>query len=346
MNKGGQENKRFPAADGIRGLAVLIVLMAHALVMFIPASRPYLGGTGKIGVWLFFVLSAFLLSAKFIKTGINARSLTEYALGRAIRILPMFFIASIFYFAVGYYDYHHLIKIITFREGYGHLWTIPVEFKFYFLLPVFSFLFCTMYRLKGILLLMLAAALIIISFRLVFPADSIPENSIYTRWYVSSFVLGMVLAYTLLCARPVKEWLGRMSGVIMLLALAGIVLIIPAIPEKIIGKPLISNLPTSYFSLSIFWSIFIYFSFYDKGFFKAILTSNLMRDIGNHSFSTYLFHWFVLTELSARYSGSITCMIAGIIISLIAGKIIYICIERNIETARHSLQKFIFSPSR
>lgn len=326
-------------------MAVLIVIIAHALVMFIPATRHYLEGTGKIGVWLFFVLSAFLLTGKFIKSGINKHSLTEYALGRISRILPMFLIAASFYFIVGYYDYQKLIRIVTFREGYGHLWTIPVEFKFYFLLPLISFLFCALYKLKGMPLIILTAVAIVISSRMIFPAHSIPENSIYTRWYISSFVLGIVLAYFLFSAPPVTNQIGKRSGIMMLLALTGIVFTIPAIQEMLFGKSLITNLSTSYLSLSFFWSVFIYFSFYDNGLFRRLLTSNIMRGIGNQSFSTYLFHWFVLTELSKRYCGSILCMIAGIIISLILGNIIYTCIEKKIEKARHSFQKFVFDPS-
>ena len=53
-NQKGQLEKtadRLPILDGIRGLACLIVLMAHAVTMFLPHSAPYLAGSGKIGVW-------------------------------------------------------------------------------------------------------------------------------------------------------------------------------------------------------------------------------------------------------------------------------------------------------
>lgn len=51
---------RFEGADGIRGLACLIVLCTHAVAMFFNSTYMALAGMGKVGVWLFFVLSAFL----------------------------------------------------------------------------------------------------------------------------------------------------------------------------------------------------------------------------------------------------------------------------------------------
>ncbi|EPH2696969.1 TPA: acyltransferase [Klebsiella aerogenes] len=139
MNKNQTPNETLiPSANGIRGLAVIIVLIAHALTMFIPGTRSYLAGTGKIGVWLFFVLSAFLLTNKFSNSGLNLSSLSNYLISRTFRIIPIFIIASTFYYFMGYYDVKTLYNIISMQSGYGHLWTIPVEFKFYFVLPFFS----------------------------------------------------------------------------------------------------------------------------------------------------------------------------------------------------------------
>lgn len=73
---------RYEGADGIRGLACLIVICVHGSAFFFPDTGHYLAGTGKIGVWLFFVLSAFLLTSKFIRSGFAARLVVGYAVGR------------------------------------------------------------------------------------------------------------------------------------------------------------------------------------------------------------------------------------------------------------------------
>ncbi|MDZ7278126.1 acyltransferase [Pantoea eucrina] len=333
--------RRFPAADGIRGLAVLIVLIAHALVMFMPGTRPYLAGTGKIGVWLFFVLSAFLLTNKFLRTGINKLSLSEYFFGRLLRILPLFGIASSFYYFAGYYDFKTLTDILTFREGFAHLWTIPVEFKFYFLLPILIMIYNRINRQFGIYATLLITSLIVVTARYFYPESGLHDNSIHTRWYVSSFILGISTSYILhkYNASP------RKLGIPIVLCSAAILLIIPAFSKCLTGEVLLPNLPTSYLSLSLTWSAFIFLAVNDSGLTSKILTSRVMRKIGNYSFSIYLFHWFVLTELSSRFSGEVLFMLLSILLSLFLGAIIFFLIEKNIENLRHRIQKKIINPS-
>ncbi|WP_190316354.1 acyltransferase [Pantoea sp. M_5] len=332
----------FPAADGIRGLAVLVVLVAHALVMFIPATRPYLGGTGKIGVWLFFVLSAFLLTNKFLKNGLNIKSVSEYFFGRALRILPLFFIASVFYFYLGYYDAETLRNVLAFQQGFAHLWTIPVEFKFYFILPILLIAFQAIRNRFGVFSVVLLATLIATAFRYFYPASLLQENSIETRWYISSFIVGILLSYIIRNLNTPLRKYGFYIFALMFLLL----LIIPSFCDLITGRVIVPNLATSYLSISIVWAIFIFLSVSDRGITSDILSSSLMRKIGNHSFSTYLAHWFVLTQLAEKHTNSIPMMLLSIVASLLLGAIIYFVFERNIETFRHRVQKAMTRPSK
>lgn len=128
-----------PEADGIRGLACLIVLVVHATAVTFPATYPYLRGTAKVGVWLFFVLSAFLLTYKLLHRGFSLRTLVDYGLGRFLRIYPLFALTVLGYYllwpSAGIATQADLVQALTLQKGYIHLWTVPVEFKFYFFLP-------------------------------------------------------------------------------------------------------------------------------------------------------------------------------------------------------------------
>ena len=131
-------------ADGIRGFACLIVLIAHAVTLFFKESAPYLAGSGKIGVWLFFVLSAFLLTRKFIHIKLSLSSLLDYIVSRFIRIIPLYIIAVLVYKLLGTTEivsWKDVDDAIFLRQGFSHLWTVAVEFKFYLYLPFFAFLF-------------------------------------------------------------------------------------------------------------------------------------------------------------------------------------------------------------
>ena len=52
---------RYPCLDGVRGMAIALVLMSHIC----DRTHGIFLGLGQFGVWLFFVLSAFLLSLYF-----------------------------------------------------------------------------------------------------------------------------------------------------------------------------------------------------------------------------------------------------------------------------------------
>jgi peptidoglycan/LPS O-acetylase OafA/YrhL len=52
---------------------------------------------------------------------------------------------------MGYMNYQKMIDTISFNSSYFHFWTIPVEFKFYFTLPLFLISFLVADKIKGIM---------------------------------------------------------------------------------------------------------------------------------------------------------------------------------------------------
>src|SRR5258708_5092425 len=76
-----------PALDGLRGLAVLSVLLVH--LRFHPTKpQPFRGGF--IGVDVFFVLSGFLITALLLQEHqrMGRIRLGRFYLRRALRLLP------------------------------------------------------------------------------------------------------------------------------------------------------------------------------------------------------------------------------------------------------------------
>src|SRR5690606_14005077 len=111
--------------DGIRGLAVIFVVLAHGGEMsnqidFIINFK----GFGKLGVFFFFVLSAFLLDMYIAKALINEKANKKYWLNyflrRFLRIYPLFFVSLLIYWALGRFNF--IPKLISnFEDIKNHL---------------------------------------------------------------------------------------------------------------------------------------------------------------------------------------------------------------------------------
>ena len=153
-NQQSRNADNFQALDGLRGIAALMVLLEHTMYQFI--------GLGRAGVWLFFVLSGFLLSRSFVlnpQVMLTAAGLKKYLVKRIKRILPMFYVMVTIVFLlrgkVGAAMRHYLLV-----QGDGHYWTILHELYFYMFLPIIAcacyFLFKQRYVFSMLLLTILA----------------------------------------------------------------------------------------------------------------------------------------------------------------------------------------------
>ena len=142
---------RLPGLDGLRGISILIVMLAHGLV-------PVLGGSaaewwilpGTTGVKLFFVLSGFLITKLLLdeqqRTG--RLDLPRFYARRALRIVPPlagFLAVMALLQAAGRLtiDATEWIATATFTLNFvqhnsiiGHLWSLSVEEQFYLFFPL------------------------------------------------------------------------------------------------------------------------------------------------------------------------------------------------------------------
>lgn len=145
---------QIPGLDGLRGVAILLVLLGHsARTMGFPGS-PVLRGIarhGHIGVELFFVISGFLittlLAREFERSG--AVNLRRFYLRRMLRIMPAATILILTVALLQWLGYAHLelrdwIGATTYTTNFlyhpawelGHMWSLAIEEHFYLLWPV------------------------------------------------------------------------------------------------------------------------------------------------------------------------------------------------------------------
>jgi peptidoglycan/LPS O-acetylase OafA/YrhL len=150
------------ALDGLRGIAVLLVLLRHAAFPVAEqAGRPVwaVGGydlaipliNGWIGVDLFFVLSGFLIASHLLRNfdSPNSFSWKRYLAQRFLRIVPTYWfvlalavMGAIPFFAVGPQSLgirtaYHLLLLQDYLPPniVVAFWSLGVEEKFYLLAP-------------------------------------------------------------------------------------------------------------------------------------------------------------------------------------------------------------------
>lgn len=323
---------RFPAADGIRGLAVLIVLVVHSMVMFFPKTYDGLAGSGKIGVWLFFVLSAFLLTNTFIQKGFGVQNITSYIIGRFIRIMPLYILTLIIYCAFGYFSLQEAYSIFKLNNPWGHLWTIAVEFKFYFLLPFICFILIRIQSRFGNSSMIAAAIIIIAIQQWNYPYFEVKPSSTDMTGYISAFMPG-ICAAILLPGQSSKK--NTLPDLICVLVLIGILLSVPQIRKVFFGIPNDGYLLDKHVHFAFAWSVLVFFTLSSTGRLNSLFCSRWLRQLGKWSFSIYLFHWLIYTQITKFFIESYLWATIAFSLAIIIGGIIFYLVEKPLEKWRH-----------
>ena len=150
---------RLGVLDGLRGIAVLLVLWYHIWeISWLPAPLPslqFIPETGFAGVDLFFYISGFVIVYPFVKAlarGEEPPTWGHFAYRRAIKIVPSYVLSIVVVIAIGYAHFSsagealrdigtHLLFVHTWwQDTYGSingvLWTLAVEVEFYAVFPL------------------------------------------------------------------------------------------------------------------------------------------------------------------------------------------------------------------
>src|SRR5262249_3702390 len=141
------------ALDGLRGIAVGVVVLHHAGSNLFPSRIAWLGPGGYLGVDIFFVLSGFLITTGLLTRAARGdRSLRHFYMRRAFRILPalVFLLGAHLVFTAftqpQHFNYAVKGSVVAVLYGanmspypmslLGHLWSLAIEEQFYFVMPI------------------------------------------------------------------------------------------------------------------------------------------------------------------------------------------------------------------
>ncbi|HEV2751156.1 MAG TPA: acyltransferase [Gemmatimonadales bacterium] len=124
-----------PALDGLRGVAILLVFLTHAValplepVTAVDAAIRSVTRLGWTGVDLFFVLSGFLITGILLDTKGQPRWWLNFAARRGLRIFPLYYGALVFLFILLPHLTHWSDPAYaTLRANQAWYWTYTVNF--------------------------------------------------------------------------------------------------------------------------------------------------------------------------------------------------------------------------
>lgn len=182
---------RVSAVDGLRGLAIVLVLLAHSIVILPAQERGELGSlaalfnSGNIAVSLFFVIGAFFVTRRLLAASTTHRVLgpLRYMARRTVRIALQVYVLLVAVFVVHSVDptdtssraatVDSLLAVATFRfndyvrenalsarSDIGQLYYLSIDLQFFLVLMVVIILIGRWRRvLVALLALSLVAAL-------------------------------------------------------------------------------------------------------------------------------------------------------------------------------------------
>lgn len=315
-----------PALDGLRGVAVLLVLVYHST--HVSAEGPLLKAFNLLrsGLWcgvdLFFVLSGFLITRILLATRDRPRYFKSFYARRTLRIFPLYYGILIMLFALlplaawsmgGPFEkvtssdfYQRLAEsqlwLWTYTQnflqsqglsqlpGFGHFWSLAIEEQFYLVWPAVVLLLgrgTQGPRRVGLFCLVIAAACL--SGR-IYLLQSGSEPWAIFHW---TFTRCDTLAWGALAAVIASD-AGRLSSIQsrlpVVMGIAAALLLLCGVQaggfEKL--QPLVQSAGYTLFAI-LFASIVLRASSPDAQ--SSSLTWTPLRTLGRYSYAMYVFHW-------------------------------------------------------
>jgi peptidoglycan/LPS O-acetylase OafA/YrhL len=315
------QSPRLGVLDGLRGIAILLVLWYHLWEISWLSPWPwlqFLPATGFVGVHLFFFLSGFVISYPFVRavlSGSSEPSWRHFAWRRFIKIVPSYVLSIAVAYAIGYAQLQpnaslvpdlitHLLFVHTWfplRYGTidGVLWTLAVEVEFYCVFPIIWWCFKRQPWLTGAVMVALAwywrVALSTCCLTTLF--SQYEEN---LPGYLDIFAFGMIAAYVFTRFAE-RLRVARFGYVAPLVAVTGVAFLVALLEnlyaqrfyDQWAGVWQINNRPllgAAFATIALGWLL-------SPRWWQAVLDNAPLRFMATISYNLYLYHQLVAREL-------------------------------------------------
>ena len=322
-------HERFLALDGLRGVAVLLVIVAHGSQKhLLPKAFAFSGG--MLGVVIFFVLSGFLITHLLLKEQAQTGriSLANFYARRALRIWPLYFAALGAYFFVlplidpgnfgsiysrpgrlgsgSYYDVlgyafflqNYVFAVRDMHLGLGVLWSLAVEEHFYVFWP----LLLVVLRGRWLVSSLVCVAIATFGLRMLTFFGVLPENT--SVWHMTHTALdGLAAGYIIGCLYHSRPGLLKALSRHRSLYLLGWALLLFLGWAELRHMPLSPTLPAGeYYKIvlsTLAAAVIVSYLVGRADSSSLVLCSRPLIYVGKVSYGIYVLHPIVLVYMAA-----------------------------------------------
>ncbi len=313
-----------PPLDGLRGVAVLLVLMYDCLKLVNDGSPVTLlarktASAGWIGVDLFFVLSGFLITGILLETRGRAGYWRSFIIRRSVRIFPLYYatlavvflvIPSALWWTGSWNSFSRLAQVhedqfyywvylqnwlFAARQSWphervlNHFWSLAVEEQFYLVWPIVVAWFSR----TSLVRLCFALCVTALGLRCLLIAQGADPVTTYvmTITRMDSLCLGALVAVGLRNERVYRRCVGWLpvltAGTLALLV--GIDVVWPVLESQAVGSSSIGHTLIGLFFACLIATL----ATVPRGHLLYTAASALpLRILGKYSYAIYVFHRF------------------------------------------------------
>ena len=305
----------YPALDGLRGVAILLVVIYHNFGFI---SQSYFGW---LGVDLFFVLSGFLITDILLRTVNDPNFLSNFYMRRVLRIFPLYSVSLLLFLFIvapltsdkiewSYYK-ENQVYLWTYLQNWlyifkepgsaailNHYWSLAVEEQFYIFWPlVILLLKKPKYLLAFIGILLIA----VIVFRFVlwfYQVEDLAYYNLYTFTRIDGICIGCMVA---LLMRMNMNFIRNYTFLIVLVFAAVNFGFYFINRENDYSFPYIALV--GYTTFAMILGLLVYEAVTrETRLLNMIFGFGLLKFFGRISYGLYIIHWPVYLLLSAYYS--------------------------------------------